>query len=816
MRDLSSIELPQEVIDELPEGVDPTARLLDEIGQVLADKRTEAINFRTLSGIEDTWELCEEAYIGIDDMNRGEYQQGKWVKPTTMDGPLTSNQGGKTAQSDPRSSAFVRLTGRYVDAGTAKISEILLQMEDKPFSFKPDPVKVLEIGRKDYTQVTHNGVPLTRPADVPVTTGSPTPSDVPLTTSDLATERLERLKQSAQNAEDRVYGWMLQAQHHREMRKVIFDSSRLGVGVLKGPFPDIRRKVSVVRDGSGTPTVQIENQLVPTHAWRNPWNIFPDPACGENIRDGDYVFEREYFSEKQVRKLKGLPGYLDKQIDKAIALGPTGARQMGKNPNERDTQHQYEVWHYYGSIKREHLAVLNPKASADVEKTQKLAYVIATMIGDIVIRGTINPLQSGEIPYHSVPWQRRSGYWAGIGVAEQIFVPQRIVTAATRALLNNGGLSAGPQIVINQDAIEPANKDWHLTPNKVWYAKNDGVIDDVRKAFVSFDITNVGDDLMRIVEYGFKLAEESCNIPLISQGQSGATTPETLGATQLQNNNANQLLRSIGYSFDYYITEPLIRMYYEYLLLDPNVPVDEKENFTIDANGSIAMIERSIQDQTIAQMTPLATNPQFGVDPKRWFAVLAKSKRLSPKDFQYTKQEQEQIDSQPKPQAPAVEVAKIKAEIATQQMQLDAKLAQEENTLALEIERLSIQSNERIAQLQQETAQLRVKLDTDRDTVYVQSEMARAQADFQAAMETLRLKKELAIMDFGAKHNMNKEQVQAKLADTTIRLQAQKQLAAMDMEQRRLEHTTPTATDLLPPPAQAPGKAKAGQEFAQT
>ena len=36
-------------------------------------------------------------------------------------------------------------------------------------------------------------------------------------------------------------------------------------------------------------------------------------------------------------------------------------------------------------------------------------YAICTMIGDTIIRATINPLDSGEIPYHAVPWQRRPG-----------------------------------------------------------------------------------------------------------------------------------------------------------------------------------------------------------------------------------------------------------------------------------------------------------------------------------------------------------------------------------------------------------------------
>jgi hypothetical protein len=70
-----------------------------------------------------------------------------------------------------------------------------------------------------------------------------------------------------------------------------------------------------------------------------------------------------------------------------------------------------------------------------------------------VVRATINPLDSGSFPYHSVPWQRRAGHWAGIGVGEQIRMPQKMINAATRAMLNNAGKSSGSQIVVDRGVM---------------------------------------------------------------------------------------------------------------------------------------------------------------------------------------------------------------------------------------------------------------------------------------------------------------------------------------------------------------------------
>ncbi|WP_196299654.1 hypothetical protein, partial [Streptococcus pneumoniae] len=59
---------------------------------------------------------------------------------------------------------------------------------------------------------------------------------------------------------------------------------------------------------------------------------------------------------------------------------------------------------------------------------------VVTMINDTVIRATPNPLESGKFGYHAMPWSRRAGSWAGVGVAEQIAMPQRMINAATREL----------------------------------------------------------------------------------------------------------------------------------------------------------------------------------------------------------------------------------------------------------------------------------------------------------------------------------------------------------------------------------------------
>ena len=54
-----------------------------------------------------------------------------------MQGPLTANFASR---DEVKSTAYVRLTSRYVDAGTARVSELALPPDDKPFSFDATPI----------------------------------------------------------------------------------------------------------------------------------------------------------------------------------------------------------------------------------------------------------------------------------------------------------------------------------------------------------------------------------------------------------------------------------------------------------------------------------------------------------------------------------------------------------------------------------------------------------------------------------------------------------------------------------------------------
>ncbi len=291
-------------------------------------------------------------------------------------------------------------------------------------------------------------------------------------------------------------------------------------------------------------------------------------------------------------------------------------------------------------------------------------------------------------------------------------------------------------------------------------------------AFAIHEIPNVTDQLMKVIQYALQLAEESTSIPLITQGMSGETQPETLGATNIQNNNANQVLRSIGYAFDDHITEPVVRQYYEWLLLDPEVPDEEKGEFTINAHGSIALVERAIQDQTIAQMGTTVLTPAFGINPKKWAKMFLKSKRLDPEDLQYTEEEQKKIDEAGPPKDPKVQVAEISAKTAADELAVK-KANDEQATMVSHIE----------------------------------------------VLNEIHTRRELALLDYANRRQMSLEAVKAELAKTAMTLDAQRELNSVDhlvdLHKNGKEQAAAHTPQVAQPAAEVPGRAPNGRGFEQ-
>lgn len=773
-------ESPQQYGDALTPEQEESARresVLQSIATTIVAKRADAIAARKSCGIEDEWQGDDEFYQGYDDANRGEF----------------SGNGSKTAaSSDTRaatgSTVFPNITQPYVDAAAARVGDMLLPTDDRNFAIEPTPVPDLFAGLEQAiaanqpkpaaapipqpnVQAQSMGVPgMPQPAAAPAQQQPAPVAAEPQVAVDgvvmavaQAKAKFDAMKAEAKHAADKaqeqVDDWLTECQYHAEMRKVIDDAARLGSGVIKGPVP-VKRKASAWKRNpvSGVYEMETIEEIVPASFRVDPWDLFPDPACGESVHRGDFVFERDRMTRKCLEDLKGLPGYLDDAIAQVLKDGPA-RNNTADGRNLMNDQHasksQYVVWYYHGVLRADELRCAGVELEDDVEDEQAFPAII-TLVNDRVIRAALNPMDDGQFPYDVIPWKRRTGMPWGMGVGRQMRTPQRIVVAATRNLMDNAGLAAGPQLVV-LNGVEPANGLYEIRPLKMWKQNEDVAPGAATSPLQSVVIPMLQAELMAIIQFGMKMAEDVTGLPALLQGQQG-TAPETVGGMTILNNNANSVMRRLARLFDSSITEPHIRRYYTWLM-EYSENDEAKGDFRIVARGSTALVERDIQGQEMLQLLQLSMNPAFELNPARTMREYLKSRRFDVESFVLTDEEKTEMASRQPPEDPKV---------AAERMRIEAAMAQLQAKQAFDAEQ------------------------ADKDRAFEEF-MAKLTADLGAQMDERQQ---------AGEHTISMEDIKAMLAATTMKLQTQRELSYLT-----------AGRQAVTPPTEPAGRAPVGESF---
>lgn len=756
---------PREVLEKLEsylaEQKEKKKRRLDSLGVLVRKKIDEAVQYRSSSGQEKVWQEDEDFYIGADKYNKG---LSAYTKSRSADGVLVSNSDNGDGN---RCTRFFNLTAQFVDAAAARQGDVLLPAGDWNFSIKKTPVPESAAAEviQDEQDISEGDVP----AD-----------GVPVQEDDLPVD--EKVKKG----ETRIKDWLTEGRLHVEQRKVIFNAARIGTGILKGPFP-AKRKTKRMEDGE----LIIEEVIVPRSKSIDPINFFPDPNCGSDVQDGDYIVERGYMTAKQLLALKGVPGYNDDEIDAVIDEGPN-ARNSDKTVSGDTTldSDRFERWEYHGTINVADMDLVDnlipQDESDDPEKAvkKKLVSVVLVIVNKKVIKGHTTPLDNREFPYDVLAWQLQQNSPFGIGISRQARVGQEQVLSSARTLMDNMSLSSGVMIGMLENYVYPADGVWEMTKNKIWKIKESSGITDIKQAFSTFEIPSRQVELLGIIELGRKMMEDATGVVFLLQGQQGSA-PDTVGGMNLLHQNASALLRRIARMFDENITEPHIGRYYDWLLVYGED--DEKGDLMVEAVGSSALVKREMQALQAQQVLAMSANPAYGLSQKKAANEVLRAFQFEPTRFEMDEEEIKELQQQAEnaPKDPRIEVANIKA-------QADAQLTQ----MKLKFE----------GQFKQMMAQLEAKKlqdDTDRDSVFNQGVANRDRMTYEMRIAELQLKRELAMLDYANKNQMQLEDLKVQLARDAIKLNVQKELSAGK------------GGEAITPPIEPPKRAQDGRSFEQ-
>ena len=706
------------------------AEKLQAFGHSMGKQRDEWIRDRYAYGVDKRWLEDEDQYNAKDNVNKAASQMMSSVEQGY---PVTTHSA-----KPHRSTVYIGLTRQKTNSAEARLSDMLLPTDDRNWGIQPSPdPELMGMAKKQAPALDPaTGQAMTNQHGHAVMLG------------DIGTALMDQARSKAEAMERKIDDQLIVSDYNGQLRKVIHDAAKLGTGVIKGPVVTnrVRKAWQPYTDQQGQ-TVQMIEMVTETNpcSFRvDPRNCYPDPGCGESIHDGKGLYEMRKLTAKQVRELAKQPGYMKDQLRKVLEEGPqrSASFQEMKDEEQRDlARDTYELWEYWGEVEHEDLAAAQVNPGEKDELKTISACVI--MINNTVVKAFLNPLEDGSLPYDFYVWEKVSGSCFGYGIPYLMRAQQKVLNAAWRQMMDNAGVSSGPQIVMKPSAIQPADKQWQLSSRKIWFATDDMV--DVRNAFATFEFNSHQVELAAIIKMAMDLSDQESGVPAVVQGEKG-NSPETVGGMQMLINSANVVLRRLVKQFDDMITRPHINRYYDYnMLYDDDEAI--KGDFQIDARGSSSLLVRDIQNQAFLNLLAAGANPIYGVylDTEKLFKKALQAQHIDPTDVFKSDEEIEKIkEAQKQPQQnavdPRVQAGQLRAE--------------------MELKKAEMVNQGELADIE------------------ARKQMSQQDAEFR--MQELQMQREIAMLKLSTDQHLSLEQIKAQLANTAIKERGKKELFAAE------------------------------------
>jgi hypothetical protein len=630
------------------------------------------------------------------------------------------------------SQVFVNITRNKTRAAIARLSDMLLPNDDTNFGLKPTPVPSMSHAPQAAPSPAMQG-------------GKPQQAEAP------APQQMA--DDAARKMQKQIEDDFAESCYNAHTRDVIQDACQLGTGVLKGPSVVNRTRRAWITDPeSGQSVMQVQEEFSPAVERTDPWDFFPDMSAA-NMSEAEFCFERKLLNRKQLRELSDLPGVMLNQLRRALEDKDGHHIASDRRDELRaitgvDTvtgDRRYEMWEYWGPLDKEELEA----CGCEVDDDPLIEYTgCVLMVGSHVIKAALNPLESDDLPYSVFNWEEDGSSIFGFGVPYLMRQPQKVVNAAWRMMMDNAGLSTGPQIVVNKRSVTPQDGDWTIRPNKVWEFTGEAPID---QAFMSVQIQNNQGDLYSIFEAAQQLADTETNLPILLQGEgvSGGPGAQTKGGMQMLMNNSNIVLRSAVKNFDDGISVPTVRRFYDYHMIYTD-RAEIKGDFDIVAKGTSVLIAREEQQEKLMMLSQVAANNPIFAELTNWQGLYKEILRTL--------------------QVPVDSVTYTDEELAQRQQQKGGEQPPPELQIKMEELQLKKQEFQRDTQLKQQAQQF--------DQEY---KSAKLQSDQEIARQKMASEQGITLAKLEANLGLESQKMEQKLQETTAKLQNDREIKAAEL-----------------------------------
>jgi hypothetical protein len=549
----------------------------EDADRALQDRQSDSLMLGITAYLRECWDAAQMAKKPIEyEMLRalrqrnGEYEADKLRQ--------IRDQGG--------SEVYMMITDVKCRAAESWLRDILLDTGTPPWDLQPTPIPELSpVQQKEIMSAFADEV-----LKLVQTTGqAPSKMEMLQLREMVAQDFRFKMMQEAQIRVDKmklkISDQFAQGGWEEAFNAFITDLVTFPCAFIKGPIVTRQRVLGWTTDEFGRTVVAPKEILGPEYRRVDPFRIYPEPAI-TNIDDG-YLFEHHRLSRMDLSDLIGVPGYDDEAIRKVLEIGNGQSWinedvELTKNEEERKyysymrPTEMYDALEFWGKVSGKMLIEWG-MSEEDVPDDAREYDANVWLVGNYVIKAVLNYDPLGEKPYAKTSFIKAPGAFWGKGIPKIIEDLQGVCNAAARSLVNNMGISSGPQVEVNLERIPPNEDITQLHPWKIWQTTNDPVGSSAPAIRFTQPVSNAS-ELMAVYEKFSRLADDHSGIPAYVYGDLNVQgAGRTSSGLSMLMGAAGKSIRQVVMHIDADVVKPVVSRQFVY-----NMRYDEDESIKGD------------------------------------------------------------------------------------------------------------------------------------------------------------------------------------------------------------------------------------------
>lgn len=546
--------------------------------KALAERQNQPMILGLASYLRGCWDVAQQAKKPIEQkmlvalrQRNGEYEASKL----------------KQIQAQGGSDIYMMITEVKCRAAESWLRDILLDTGTPPWDIVPTPIPDLSpVQRKEIQDIFANLVLKM----VQENAQAPSQDEMSQVKEMVSQDYRFKILQDAQTRSDKmklkIQDQFAQGGWAESFNDFITDLVTYPAAFVKGPVVRRQRKLGWKLDATGRTTVEPTEVLAPEYERVDPFRIYPEPGI-TRIEDG-YLFEHHPLTRMELADLIGVPGYDEDAIRKVLEIGNGQSWisediELQKQEEERKfysymrPTEVFDALEFWGKVSGKMLIEWG-MSEEEIPDDAREYDANVWMVGNYVIKAVLNYDPLGEKPYAKTSFIKCPGAFWGKGIPEIIEDIQNVCNAAARALVNNMGISSGPQVEVNLERIPPNEDITQMHPWKIWQVTNDPM----GSSSPAVRFTQPDDNaqtLMAVYDKFARLADDHSGIPAYLYGDLNVQgAGRTSSGLSMLMGAAGKGIRQVVGHIDGDVIKPIVQRQFVY-----NMRYDEDETIKGDA-----------------------------------------------------------------------------------------------------------------------------------------------------------------------------------------------------------------------------------------